>query len=395
MNFWPAETTNLSEMHMTMFDFLESLVEPGTKTARIHYDADGFVVHHNTDIWRSTTPVDGPRWGLWPMGAAWMSTHMWEHYQFTQDRDFLERAYPTMKQAALFIQDFLIENDQGQLVTSPSVSPENGYRLANGSEAVLTVGATMDFEIIRYLYEGLIKSSEILDRDHDFRAALRDTLAKIPPLRIGKHGQLMEWVEDYEEIEPTHRHISHLYGVFPGSTVSVTETPVFADAAKVTLERRALSQCSGFSCGTGWSRAHHTAILARLQEGDLAYQSLQQFFKNSVTTNLFSIHAPFQIDANFGMTAAIAEMLLQSHAGEIELLPALPSGAWQTGGISGLRARGGYEVDIDWADGIITTASLHADVSGPVRIRYGDDILTLDLLSGQTRTVTLQDLQGR
>ncbi len=379
MNYWPAEVTNLSECHEPLFDMIESLVEPGKKTARIHYDCDGFVAHHNTDLWRATTPVDGARWGLWPMGGAWLSTHFFMHYDFTRDEKFLMRAYPTMKEAAKFVIDFLIEDEQGRLVTNPSHSPENSFIDSNGNVGVLCIGATMDFEIINLLFTNLIKSSEILNIDEKFRDTLKNTLSKIPPLKIGKYGQLQEWLEDYDEAEPGHRHVSHLFGLYPGNQIGVRTTPEFAKAARTTLERR-LKSGGGH---TGWSRAWIINLWARLEDSQKAFENVQMLLAKSTLPNLFDNHPPFQIDGNFGGTAGITEMLLQSHNNEINILPSLPM-EWNTGFVYGLKARGNFQVNIKWQNGKMNFVEIKSLSGEKCNLRYGEKIFSFDSKIGKS-----------
>jgi alpha-L-fucosidase 2 len=385
MNYWPTEVTNLAELHAPLFDFLESLREPGRRTARIHYGARGFVAHHISDVWGFTSPGDLPRSGLWPTGAAWLTQHLWEHYQFGLDRAFLQRVYPTMKEAAEFFLDYLVPDAKGRLVSGPSVSPENRYRLPNGQVGILTMGPSMDHQIIAGLFLQTERASELLGVDAAFRQTLAATRAKLPAPSIGRYGQIQEWSEDYDEPEPGHRHISQLFALHPGDQITMRGTPELARAARATIERR-LAHGGGH---TGWSRAWIINFWARLEDGEQAYENYQALLAKSTLPNLWDLHPPFQIDGNFGGTAGVAEMLLQSHAGEIHLLPALPR-AWSNGMIRGLRARGNVEIAMEWNGGRLQRATFASKTGGAHRIRVNGRASQISLKPGHPYAIAFK-----
>ncbi|WNQ12780.1 glycoside hydrolase family 95 protein [Paenibacillus aurantius] len=381
MNYWPAEVCNLSECHEPLFDLIERMRPSGRQTAKALYGCEGFVAHHNTNLWGETR-VEGilVTSSIWPMGAAWLSLHLWERYRYGLDEEFLrEKAYPVMKEAAQFLLSYMVTDERGRLLTGPSISPENKFLLPDGTPGTLCMGPAMDSQIAYALFTACLEAARLTGLDDGFRERLTEARGRLPVLQIGKHGGVMEWLEDYEEADPGHRHISQLFALHPGEQIDKRRTPELAAAARRTLERR-LANGGGH---TGWSRAWIVNFWSRLGDGDAAYDHLRMLLTGSTYPNLLDSHPPFQIDGNFGGTAGLAEMLLQSHADEIELLPALPT-AWRAGEVTGLRARGGAGVDIRWRDGGLEQAVVRPGRDGVCRVRSSEP---LSVCTGEGETV--------
>lgn len=362
MNYWPAEVTNLSGTHEPLFQMLRELSESGRETAKILYGAEGWVAHHNTDLWRVTSPIDGAEWGMWPSGGAWLCQHLWEHYLYTGDKTFLAGVYPVMKGAADFFLSSLVEHPKrGWMVVCPSMSPEHGP---------VTAGCTMDNQIVLDLLMKTALASEILGKDTEYRNRLVTIAKKLPPMQIGKYAQLQEWLEDSDNPKDEHRHVSHLYGLYPGSQISPYTSPSLFEAARNSLIYRG-------DMATGWSIGWKVNLWARLLDGNQAYKIINNMLtladkgenKDGRTyPNLFTAHPPFQIDGNLGLTAGVAEMLMQSHDGAVHLLPALPD-AWKNGAVSGIVARGGFEISMKWENGEVSEVSVLSKACGNLRLR--------------------------
>ncbi|MGA0559605.1 glycoside hydrolase family 95 protein [Larkinella sp. VNQ87] len=379
MNYWPAEMVNLSELHTPLLDWIQYMAVTGRETTKNFYNARGWTVHHNSDLWGTSNPVGdkgkgSPSWANWAVGGAWLSQHLFDHYQFTGDKKYLrDYAYPLLKDAALFCLDWLVEDKQGRLVTAPSTSPENVFVTDQGVKQSVSVATTMDMGLIWDLFTNVIQASEQLGVDAELRKELSEKKKKLFPLQVGKNGNLQEWYKDWQDEDPQHRHVSHLYVLHPGREISPLTTPKLADAARKTLEIRG-------DGGTGWSKSWKINFWARLHDGNHAYKLLRELLKltgmegtdyakgGGTYPNLFCAHPPFQIDGNFGGTSGMGEMLLQSHDGLLNLLPARPD-AWAIGEVKGLKARGGYELDMDWQSGKLTRVVVRSTLGGNCRLR--------------------------
>ncbi len=401
MNYWPAEVTGLAECHEPFLDFIEMLATHGRETARINYGARGWAAHHNADIWGQTGPAGdwgkgNPVWANWAVAAPWLSLHLWEHYAYGGNIEYLrQRAWSVMKGAAEFCFDWLIEDKNGYLVTAPSFSPELEFKTTDGSHASSSLGCTMDISIIREHLHNCIAAAQLVGEDPAFIERLQAAHRKLLPLQIGSRGQIQEWSEDFMENEVHHRHTSHLFGLHPGTHINPSDPAIF-DAARRVLEIRG-------DDGTGWSLGWKINFWARLLDGDHAYKIARNLLRpvdlksgrnfggiGGVYINLFDAHPPFQIDGNFAFTAGIAEMLMQSHLGEIHLLPALPS-AWPEGSITGLRARGGFTIEIHWKDGALSDARIHSTTGQPVRLRWNKTAITISPAAGESCILRPED----
>jgi alpha-L-fucosidase 2 len=399
MNYWPAEQCNLSELHQPLIDHIKRVASTGRETAKNFYGLDGWTAHHNTDVWATSNPVGDvgkgdPMWATWAMGGAWLSQHLWEHYNFTRDTAYLRSIYPILKEAAVFCNQWLVEDGRGRLVTSPSTSPENQFITATGFKGAVALASTMDIALVRELFGNTSAAARTLHIDHEFSKTLMSRRNNLPPFQVGSKGQLMEWSKDFVEVDPQHRHVSHLYALHPGNQISPGITPELADAARQTLTIRG-------DGGTGWSKAWKINFWARLLDSDHAYKLLRELLRvtgvegtdyangGGTYLNLLCAHPPFQIDGNFGGTAGIAEMLLQSHLGEVHLLAALPTQWSREGSVKGLVARGAFTVDINWVNGKIVECKITSGMGEELVLRTPNKVRIKEL-----KTESVQDGQG-
>ncbi|XP_052194671.1 alpha-L-fucosidase 2 isoform X2 [Diospyros lotus] len=394
MNYWPSLPCNLRECQEPLFDYISSLSVNGSKTAQVNYEANGWVVHQVSDIWAKTSPDRGQAvWALWPMGGAWLCTHLWEHYTYTMDKGFLEnKAYPLLEGCALFLLDWLIEGQGGYLETNPSTSPEHTFIAPDGKSASVSYSSTMDMAIIREVFADFVSAAEVLGKsDDDLIERVRKAQARLYPTKIARDGSIMEWAQDFEDPEVHHRHLSHLFGLFPGHTITVEKTPDLCKAADYTLYKRGED-------GPGWSTIWKTALWARLRDSGQAYKMVKHLFnlvdpdregdfEGGLYSNLFTAHPPFQIDANFGFSAAVAEMLVQSTMKELYLLPALPRDKWANGCVKGLKARGGVTVNICWSEGDLDEVGIWPmNQHSIARLHYRGITVAVKLLPGKVYT---------
>jgi len=379
MNYWPAEITNLPEMHLPLFDLLEEMVKPGKKTAQIQYNMDGWVVHPVSNVWGYTSPGERAKWGLHSGGGAWISTHIADHFAFTKDLAFLERMYPVLEESVKFYLDWLVEHPEtGQLVSGPAVSPENSFRAPDGSPSQFSMGPAHDQQVIWQLFSDYLMASSELDKNGDLVEQVKRAKEQLAGPQISSDGRLMEWAEEFPELEPGHRHISHLFALHPGAQIN-SETPELMEAARKSLDHR-IANGGGH---TGWSAAWLISQYARLGDGEKALQSLHTVLTKSTSPNLFGQHPPFQMDGNFGTTAGIAEMLLQSQNGVIQLLPAVPFDKWPNGEVKGLKARGNFEVDITWENGEMTKAKIKSNSGGTLKLQTANGVEEYELEKGE------------